>query len=85
MQQGYCYTCLAMGGGCFGRVTKPNQVLRVVHLLACPSLFFGEFLVFASREFVFGGHFPFFPGILGVRQGETDRTQKILRVVHLLL
>ena len=35
-RQGYCYTCLAIGGGYFGRVTKKNSDFP------CPSfLFFG--------------------------------------------
>ena len=26
VRQGYCYTCLAIGGGCFGRVTKGKEI-----------------------------------------------------------
>ena len=30
VRQGYCYTCLAIGGGFFGRVTKVMQPVRMV-------------------------------------------------------
>ena len=28
MRQGYCYTCLVIGGGYFGRVTKVCAILQ---------------------------------------------------------